>query len=364
MKASQFKLNRSFFKTFKKEPQKIVDVYDLVYTTPKILAIERKRNNQSFEYFIKNRKVKKKSVIKRIQTLAIPPAWENVKIAQKQNAHIQAVGRDTKLRKQYRYHPKWNKLRNKTKFYKMVAFSKALPLMRERMENDLKQASWTQTKVLALVIKLLEESHIRIGNQYYAKQNKTYGLSTLRSKHINIYNNKFTLEFVGKRGKEHKVTIKNKKLTKLINKCEEIPGWELFQYFDENGEKQNINSTMINEYIQETCGEIFSAKDFRTWAASLIVFDTLNQNQENNTQTKEKLVINAIDTAANALNNTRTVCKKYYVNPHITESFLNDSIKPFFKMANELPKASATQLQPNEVALQTLLKTTSTTLAN
>ena len=353
-----YTLNKEFIEALQTQPEEIIDIYDLTYTTPEILDIKRKRQQKDFIYLLREKRITDETALKRLHSLVIPPAWKKVKIASLENAHLQAIGRDNKNRKQYRYHPKWERIRNQTKFFKMTVFATALPKLRASVNKDIEQKQWTRTKVLAIVIKLLEESHIRIGNAYYAKKNNTYGLSTLRTRHLQIYKNKFTLEYVGKKGKEHKITIKNKKLTRLINKCEEIPGWELFQYYDADGNKQSIDSGMVNEYIHSLCGDIFSAKDFRTWAASLIFFDTLtNVPPSDDKKVKEKQILQGMDAAAEALNNTRNVCRKYYIHPVITERFLDGTITPYFKMVDEFPASSETELQPNEKALKALLET-------
>ncbi|WP_430411733.1 DNA topoisomerase IB [Kordia sp.] len=352
------KLTKEFIKALLSQPEEIIDLYDLTYTTPEILTIKRERKHKDFIYTKRGKEITNEVELQRLKDLVIPPAWRKVRIASLDNAHLQATGRDDKNRKQYRYHPKWQRIRNQTKFFKMVAFADALPKLRKQVNIDIEQKQWTRTKVLAIVIKLLEESHIRIGNSYYTKKNKTYGLSTMRTRHLQIFKEKFTLQYIGKKGKEHKVTIKNKKLTRLINRCEEIPGWELFQYYDNDGNKHSIDSGMVNEYIHDLCGDIFSAKDFRTWAASLISFETLaNVPHANDMKIKEKQVLASIDAAAEALNNTRTVCRKYYVHPVISECFLDGKIEPYFKMADELPEASESELQPNEKALKLLLET-------
>ncbi len=339
------------------EPNKVISAFDLVYTTPDILRISRKKTSNTFLYFLDNRLLKDSTTLSRIEALKIPPAWSNVKIAYLDNAHVLAIGYDDKKRKQYVYNPIWSSIKNQTKFYKMSGFAEALPVLRARVLKDIGQQKFNKTKVLAIVIRLLEESHIRIGNSYYEKRNKTYGLSTLRTRHLHLFKNRFKLEFTGKRGKKHSVTIRNKKLLKLINKCEEIPGWELFQYFDEGGKKHSINSTMINEYIHQTCGDMYSAKDFRTWSASLIAFETLKELSANAKPKKDKAIIKAIDTSAEALNNTRAVSRKYYVHPHIITSYENDIIAPYFEIAENTDKASESELQPNEKALKALIDT-------
>ncbi|WP_046756230.1 DNA topoisomerase IB [Kordia jejudonensis] len=353
-----YTLNKAFIKALRSQPEDIIDIYNLTYTTPDILSILRKRVKEDFVYELHGKPITKTTDLERVKGLVIPPAWRNVRIARLENAHLQATGRDEKNRKQYRYHPKWQKIRNQTKFFKMISFAEALPKLRKQVFIDIEQKKWTRTKVLAIVIRLLEESHIRIGNEYYAKKNNTYGLSTMRTRHIETYKEKFTLQYIGKRGKEHKVTIRNKKLTRLLNKCEEIPGWELFQYYDEFGEKHSIDSGMVNEYIHSLCGDIFSAKDFRTWAASLIFFDTLkNMPRTEDVKVKEKQILEGIDAAAVALNNTRTVCRKYYVHPIIAQRYLEGKLQPYFDMVDTLSPSKETDLQPNEKALKALLET-------
>lgn len=341
-----------------KNPEEVIDLYDLTYTTNEILTIKRIKKSNTFKYLDNGKPLTKEDQLKRIESLVIPPAWENVQIARLHNAHLQATGRDAKLRKQYRYHPMWMKLRNQTKFLKMLAFSQVLPKIRKRSTRDLSLPGWPREKVMALIVKLMEESHIRIGNHYYARKNKTYGLATLRTKHVDVFKDRIKFEFRGKRGKLHSVTIRNKKLARLVNRSEEIPGWELFQYYDENGKKQKVDSGMVNTYIQQISGSIFSAKDFRTWSASLIVFDTLKElGIPKSKKSRDKNIIKAIDTAAEALNNTRAVCRKYYVHPFVLDSYLDGSIGTYFNKAEKIKISSdANALQPSELALQELIK--------
>ena len=320
-----------------KDPHQCIDSFDLLYTTDAMLTILRAKYGNTFIYTEKDKRITSKNVIKRIASLVIPPKWNSVKIANVANAHLQAVGRDAKGRKQYKYHPKWSKLHNQTKFYKMAAFGEKLPQIRHQVEKDLKQRQWTQTKTLALIVKLLEETHIRIGNEQYAKKNKTYGLTTLRSRHLSIKNNKMRFEFVGKRGKKHSVTLKNKKLMRLVNQCEELPGWELFKYFDENGNKHTIDSGMVNDYIHKLSGRLFTAKDYRTWSASIITFEYLkSMGVEANTNQNKKNILSAIDQARNALGNTRAVLRKYYLHPHIINCYENGNIATAFNISDSI----------------------------
>lgn len=325
-------LNLTLVNQLYNEPENLVNHFDLVYANDTILSILRKGKPKKFEYTKNGKAIKSKKTLKRIEDLVIPPAWTEVKIATKANAHLQAIGRDSKGRKQYKYHSKWNSIRNSTKFFKMYAYGQKLPKIRKQVDLDLKSKEWTKTKVLALVIKLLEETHIRIGNSYYAKNNESYGLSTLRSKHVEIFSNKLKFEFVGKRGKEHSITVKNKKLVKLVQQCEEIPGWELFKFYEKDGDKHTIDSTMVNSYIHEISGDIFTAKDFRTWGASKIYFESLKAiGLESKDNMAEKNILKAMDITSKALGNTRSVVRKYYVHPIITKGYLDGSIEPYFK---------------------------------
>jgi len=303
-------------------PSEALKALDLVYMNDSELSILRKKFKDDFIYTHGEKKIQKKKDLERIKALVIPPAWEDVRISHIENGHLQATGRDAKLRKQYRYHSLWNKIKNQTKFLKMGEFGVALPSIRARVEKDMKQKQWHKEKVIALIVKLMEETHIRIGNDYYAKNNKSYGLTTLRDKHVHVFKDKLRFEFVGKKGKEHKVTLKNKKLIKLVTQCEDIPGWELFQFYDESGNKHRITSSMVNEYLHDITGLHFTAKYFRTWAASVVFLETLTHLDppENGKQRKENLLV-GFDASAKALGNTRNVCRKYYVHPVLVQSY-------------------------------------------
>ena len=315
-------------------PETAIEKLGLVYVYNRDLSIIRKKTKRKFRYLYRGKPLKEKEQLKRIQALVLPPAWENVRIAHLPNGHLQAIGKDAKKRKQYRYHPLWSKIRNQTKFYRMTTFGQELPRLRRKVDKDLEQSGWPKSKAIALVIRLMDETHIRIGSEQYAKRNKTYGLITLRKKHVNVHKDKLLFNFVGKRGKEHRVTVRNKKLIKLVAKCEEIPGWELFKYYGPEGEKYSVDSEMLNEYLHETSGFSFTAKDFRTWAASIVFFDTLlDLGLTLEEKQKNKNLIQAFDVAARALGNTRNVCRKYYVHPLLTETYNDGSIAQAFEVA-------------------------------
>ncbi len=343
--------------TLIKNPDEAVELANLVHVSEDHLSIQRKRVGRGFTYLRNGEKISDEAIIERIKKLVIPPAWKEVRISHLKNGHLQVVGRDEKGRKQYMYHPHWRKIRNQTKFFKMAAFGKMLPRIRKKVDKDLDLPDMSQRKVLALVIRLMEETHIRIGNDYYARKNKTYGLSTFRSRHVKTYKNKVEFEFVGKRGKEHSVSVKNRKLTKLVNQCEDIPGWELFKFFDENGQKQSIDSGMVNEYIQQISGEIFSAKDFRTWSATKIFFETLHEiGYTADEKENKKNILNAYDAAASGLGNTRAVCRSYYVHPKVVESYENGDIVPYFKKVKADEKKDYTSLSVTEKVILKLIQ--------
>ncbi len=348
--------NPKFLTQIIKEPEMVIDQLNLIYVNDDKLKITRHKHKKGFRYLLNGIPLSTKKDIERIKKLVIPPAWSNVRIACLENGHLQAIGRDLKNRKQYRYHPLWNTIRNQTKFYKMTAFGRQLPKIRKRVDQDLEQSGWPQTKVLALIIRLMEETHIRIGNEQYAKRNKTYGLSTMRTRHVNIEKDKLKFEFVGKRGKKHSVTLRNKKLIRLVNRCEEIPGWELFQYYDSDGVKHSVESSMINNYVHEICGDLFTAKDFRTWAATTIFFETLFDLGIANTEKEvQKNIIKAYDAAANSLGNTRNVCRKYYVHPAIVAAYEDSSIKKAFDQVEQKSKIEE-YFSPSEHVIIKLLE--------
>lgn len=338
-------------------PYEAVDFANLTYVSEEKLSISRQKVGRGFSYIYKGERLKDEETIKRIKDLVIPPAWQEVKITHLENGHLQVVGRDEKKRKQYIYHPTWSKLRNESKFFKMTAFGENLPKIRKQVDKDLDLPEMSKRKVLALILRLMEETHIRIGNHYYAKKNKTYGLSTFRTRHVKTYKNQIKFEFIGKKGKEHSVTIKNKKLIKLVNQCEEIPGWELFKFYDENGDKQTIDSGMINDYIHEISGDLFSAKDFRTWSATKIFFETLLELGYTEDEKKNKKnILQAFDASAEGLGNTRAVCRSYYVHPKVANSYETGEIVPYFDMLKTEEKQDYASLSETEKIILSMIE--------
>lgn len=345
-----------FLELLLKEPEIAIEHLDLTYVNDDELTIDRIRENKSFQYASNGALIKAKDQLERIKDLVIPPAWENVRITHLANGHLQAVGRDAKRRKQYRYHPTWTKVRNQTKFYKMISFGEQLPKIRERVDQDLDQKGWSKSKILALIVRLMEETHIRIGNEQYAKRNKTYGLSTLRTRHVNTYKDTLKFEFKGKKGKHHKITLRNKRLIKLVSRCEEIPGWELFQYYDAKGNKHSVDSGMVNDYLHKISGALYTAKDFRTWSGSIIFFDSLLAMPIPKTakQTHKNLLA-AYDSTAKELGNTRNICKKYYVHPVLARAYESGNLVKAFDKVDAI-NDNAPFFSPSEQVVLDLIK--------
>ncbi|WP_194851237.1 DNA topoisomerase IB [Nonlabens antarcticus] len=315
------------------EPELAAHLADLVYIHDELLTIHRKKHGRGFTYLINNKEtLKDKEELKRIKALVIPPGWQNVRISSLANGHLQSVGRDDKGRKVYRYHDLWNILRNQTKFFKMSAFAKALPKIRKQLATDLQLPGMPLNKCLAIVLSVMDVTHVRVGNEYYAKKNKTYGLSTLRTKHLKESNNGISFKFKGKKGVEQNTAIDDPELIALIHECEDIPGWELFQYYDEDGDHHGIDSSMINNYIHEIGGEIFTAKDFRTWGASTVFFEKMIELPKATTKKEiDKTMLEGYDAAAEELGNTRAVCRQYYVHPEIPNVYKEDDFDRYRK---------------------------------
>lgn len=314
-----------------KDPEQSAKAVQLVYTQDTTESgIVRKRYGKKFHYYQDGVRITDKGIIARINKLVIPPAWENVWICALENGHLQATGVDAKQRKQYRYHPLWNALRNHTKFYRMLQFGMVLPKIRLQLEKDLSIKNLEKRKVLAVVVSLMERTNIRIGNSVYEKLYGSFGLTTLKDKHVEISGQKIHFSFKGKKGVYHDIDLKNRKLANAVQNCKDIPGKELFQFYDENGQRHTIESGMVNEYIKEISGEDFTAKDFRTWSGTvnaLLAFKEIGY-AESDKEYKQKVKA-ALETVASHLGNTPTVCRKYYVHPLVINLYENNSIKKY-----------------------------------
>lgn len=312
----------------------------------------RHKNGDGFFYVDDaGKKVRNKLIEARIQKLVLPPAWENVWISPHENGHLQATGTDSKGRKQYRYHAQWNKIRNQSKFHKLQNFAKALPAIRRQVDSDLLRKGLPYEKVVALVVKLIEMTNIRIGNDAYKKLYGSFGLTTLQDKHVKFEKSKVWFEFIGKKGIKHKMSLQSKKLANLIKKCKDIPGQDLFQYYDDNGNHCSVGSSDVNNYLKTITGEDFTAKDFRAWAGSVNALACFRKMPQPETQTEyRRQVIEVLDEVASSLGNTRAVCKKYYVHPTVIAAFEKGNIIKY------QPNTESGVLNPEEHALVDLLE--------
>jgi DNA topoisomerase-1 len=348
------------------DPVQIAKSAGLRYVTDSRPGIRRKRVGKNFSYIgLDGKPIHEKDELQRIRSLAIPPAWTNVWICPKPNGHIQVTGRDAKGRKQYRYHPRWREVRDETKYNRMLAFGEALPKIREQVAHDLAlPGNLSQEKVLAAVVWLLDITSIRVGNEEYARENQSYGLTTLRNRHVAITGSQIRFHFRGKSGKEHTVSVRNKQLARIIKRCQDLPGHELFEYMGDDGGLHTIESTDVNDYLRAITGENFTAKDFRTWAGTVYATDALQELGQFETQTQaKKNVTQAIEVAANHLGNTKTICRKCYVHPGVLDAYLEgtliDNLKQY-QIADESLQSSTDQqhlgLHQNEQRVLLFLK--------
>jgi DNA topoisomerase I len=295
----------------------------LIYVSDAEPGIRRLRAGKGFRYLTpENRRLGATKELKRIASLAIPPAYRNVWISLQSRGHLQATGRDARGRKQYRYHSSWREVRDSTKYHRMISFGKTLPKIRARVAHDLQQTTLSRDKVLATIVRLLEITSIRVGNEEYMKQNQSYGLTTLRDRHVHIAGNTIDFYFQGKSGIRHHISVQNRHLARIVKRCRDVPGCELFQYVDGNGERHSVDSADVNNYIHEIGSSDFTAKDFRTWNGTVLAATTLAALEpfRSQSQAKRNMVI-AIQSVAGHLGNTVAVCRKCYVHPAIFDAY-------------------------------------------
>jgi DNA topoisomerase-1 len=297
----------------------------LQYVNDERPGYSRRAKGQSFEYLdTEGKPIRDERRLLRIKRLAIPPAWTEVWICPSANAHIQATGRDARGRKQYLYHERWREVRDENKFDRLAQFAKALPHIRRRVAQDLKLPGLPRRKVLATIVRLLERTFIRIGNEEYARENKSFGLTTLKNRHVTVRGAQMRFRFRGKSKRQHEVDVTDRRVAKVIAKCQDLPGQDLFQYVNENGEVQNVTSQDVNEYLRDIGREDFTAKDFRTWGGTVLAAIALSKQEEFQTKKQAKSNIKtAICVVAELLGNTPAVCRRCYVHPLIVEAYLN-----------------------------------------
>jgi DNA topoisomerase I len=351
-------LSHKEFLKLDKDYMKAAKAADLVYVNDKEPGINRLKKGKGFVYIYDNKPLRDKAEMERIRKLAIPPAWTNVWICPKENGHIQATGFDIRNRKQYRYHQFWHTLRNETKFHRLYEFGKLLPSIRLRLEEDLAKKELSEEKVIAMVVSLMERTYIRIGNDDYEKLYGSYGLTTLKDRHVKIEGDHVHFCFKGKKGVYHEVSIKNRRMAKMIRQCREIPGKELFQYFDEEGNRKPVDSGMVNRYIKEASGGDFTAKDFRTWAGTLNIIRAFKAIGEAESDSDcKKNIVTALDEVSKKLGNTRTVCKKYYVHPGIIKLYEEKNLNKYLEELEKIEKPDElTGLTTEEKVLMKILQ--------
>jgi DNA topoisomerase I len=340
------------------DPVEVAEDAGLRYVSDETPGYSRKAKGDDFEYFdTEGKKIRDETRLLRIKRLAIPPAYTDVWICPSANGHIQATGRDARGRKQYRYHERWREVRDENKYERMLVFGKALPKIRRRVNRDLKRRGLPREKVLATVVQLLERTFIRIGNEEYARENKSFGLTTMRNRHVDVTATKLKFSFRGKSGKEHEVDVTDRRLARIIRELQDLPGQEVFQYLNGENERRKVTSEDVNEYLREITREDFTAKDFRTWAGTVLAAIALNAQEafENKSQAK-KNIKDAISAVAKILGNTPSVCRKCYIHPAVLENYLDGAtIEGLKENAEEMLEGKLENLRAEEAAVLSFL---------
>ena len=339
-------------------PEESARAAGLRYVSDQQPGIRRRKAGTGFTYVGPDgRTVKDRDALARIRRLAVPPAWTDVWICPDPRGHLQATGRDARGRKQYRYHPGWRRTRDDTKYGRMMAFGKALPAIRRRVEEDMARPGLPREKVIATLVRLLETTFIRVGNEEYARENRSYGLTTLRDQHVQVDGAKLRFRFRGKGGKTHEVDLQDPRLARIVKRCQDLPGQELFQYEDEDGEPRTVSSQDVNDYLREVSGQDFTAKDFRTWAGTVLAALAL---QEMEAATSRKVlkanVVRAIERVAERLGNTPAICRKCYVHPAILDGYLDGTLLDSLQRRVRQHAADPHALTADEAAVLGLLE--------
>jgi DNA topoisomerase I len=329
----------------------------LRYTTDSRPGIRRKRKGKQFCYISPEGKLlRARDDLQRIRALVIPPAWTDVWICTDPRGHLQATGRDARGRKQYRYHPKWREVRDETKYYRLIGFAQALPAIRRRTAADLRGSKLSRERVLATVVALLEKTLIRVGNDEYAKQNRSFGLTTLRDGHVAVNGGRVRFMFRGKSGVEHEIDLNDRRLAQTVRQCRDIPGYDLFQYYEADGARRTVGSGDVNAYLKEIVGEDYTSKDFRTWAGTVLAAQLLRECDDFDSETQaKKNIVGAIERVAAKLGNTKAVCRKCYIHPAVLEAYMGRTmIKQMAQRARRVARAGA--LNESEAAVLALLQ--------
>ena len=329
------------------------EIAELIYVSNSEAGISRVRKGKKFHYFYKNKRLTSEKHLQRIKSLVIPPAWEKVWICKDANGHMQCTGIDARGRKQYRYHPLWNKARNESKYAKLTSFGKTLIKLRKQIRSDLNKKKLSEEKVIATVLALMDATHIRIGNNQYEKMNRSYGLTTLKDHDVDISGDHIHFVFSGKKSVKHKISLKNKRLARIVKQCREIPGKELFQYFDKEGNRHPIDSGKVNTYLRKYTDDSFSTKDLRTWSGTVYALQGfLNVGAADNQILRKKNILEVLDMVSKQLGNTQAVCKKYYVHPAIIQLYESGELEQL----TSTPIKKDLWLNPEEKLLLRILK--------
>ncbi len=322
-------------------------------------GLARLRSGSGFRYVdAAGRPVRDPETLRRIKSLAIPPAWRDVWIGPDPDGHLQATGRDERGRKQYRYHPGWRQARDESKYDRLIAFAKALPSIRRQVDADLARPGLSRQKVLAAVVRLLESTMIRVGNAEYARNNRSFGLTTLRDRHVAVEGETLRFRFRGKSGVMHDVELTDRRLARIVRRCQDLPGQELFSYLDGDGQVRDVGSADVNEYLRGVSGRDFTAKDFRTWAGTVLASMALQEYATFDSEAQAKRhVVRAIESVADRLGNTPAVCRKCYVHPAVLESYLDGSLIAYLRRrAARVMTEERSDLRPEEAAVLALLQ--------
>jgi DNA topoisomerase-1 len=331
----------------------------LRYVTDATAGIRRIRAGRGFRYVdADGRPLRDRDHLDWIRSLAIPPAWTDVWICPSPRGHLQATGRDARGRKQYRYHPKWRAQRDEVKYSRMIAFGQALPAIRRRVDRDLRRTGLPRERVLAAVVRLLEKTRIRVGNEEYARDNRSFGLTTLRDRHAKVGSSRIRFRFRGKGGKASDVEISDERLARLVARCQDLPGQELFQYLDEDGEPRSVGSDDVNEYLRDITGQDFTAKDFRTWAGTVLAAWALKEFEQVDSEAQAKRnVVRAVEAVAEELGNTPAVSRRSYVHPSVINAYLDGNVvREARRRADATLRESLGDLTAAEAAVLALLR--------
>jgi DNA topoisomerase-1 len=307
----------------------VISPRDLVYLLDVVPGIRRRRIGRQFRFLdSQGRPIRDSTTLARIKSLAIPPAWTDVWISPEARSHLQATGRDARGRKQYRYHPRWREFRDENKYHRTIAFGEALPRIRRRVDEDLRLPGLPQEKVLAALVRVLDSTLIRIGNLEYARSNNSFGLTTLRDRHVSVNGSSASFEFRGKSGKRHKLSLQDPRLARVIKRCRDLPGYDLFQYFDEDGARRRVTSSDVNAYIRDAAGDDFSTKDFRTWNGTVLAAQALREAGAFSSQREARqTLVEVTREVASQLGNTPAVCRRCYIHPEVVGVYLDEGLQ-------------------------------------